>query len=343
MSSGASRSLQKTIRDSIDAILLEIKSNSAALGDYELEVRFGRFTRPIEPWRAAVYRSLLAAGQEVPEYAPYGAQSSPFASGVDAEKFYAASQDFLHSLRGLCHTIEPLELSYTVVDPNDGTRYTKLAKGGNRFDVSQTTCTAMRKKTIARNDFVGMHRSDGMPLETDPEHQFLEPLRVALNYEQPINVTPESMPRVLDLLASSACRKRERRSLYLYDTSNAWHERVTKPVHNEWMPNSFFALYHEVSFAQLPRNPWRIDFTRVNDGDEHQIELELNFESAFTMAARDFATKHRAAGGDQTPASLVEAQYAYVRERISSWLGECLFRVQQAIDPATTARLCRQL
>jgi len=304
-------SLQEALRDVIDILIRDINKTHRPLNEYEIEVRFGQFQ---VNGRVQKVTSLLNES----EYIPLASAARPyFETDLGAETFYRAAQR-LTELGPLCCSVSELETSSTVV----------VAYGSSnvRYTVTQPNAVviAQEKQSItAHANFVGAtHRK--------MEKEALS-LRLAASYEKPCGVGGYRAA-----VQQSDLRLRERRSFYLYDTGTlaSENEWASKEKIEQWLR----AQKHGVNISVMPRNPWRIDMTRVGRGNDefnYQIELELDLEFAWQLYRHKETLGATAKRADETD--------YYFKHRVLSTLAECIFRVQHAIVPTTPLSWLRQL
>lgn len=283
----------------------------ALLQRTELEIRFGSITEKTKPpsTKGTFCEYVYAAGEH-----------TPFNTSMDRKLFYASAQQILTTWRQICHTITPMTKSTVVPLSEPMHRY---VLDGSLEDGK--IATMMKKVPLLSN--MDFFTTLG---EKNPRNWItidgVDGIRVSLAEEIYLGEAKMS-----STAAHRAARVRARRSVYFFDTTASaaaenrtqWPQSFTLPTGLQTTP---------------PKNPWRVDFTRVNGGDDNQIEMELDFVFAWQLYNREFE--------NVCPKEQQTLQYrqTYIKYRIMATLGQALYYLQTAMFPEDTPPTwCRQL
>jgi len=302
-------SLGESISHCVAQVLLDQKQDASRrhLCDYEIEIRVGGVSlKPGERTAEFLNRctdeyTLLPARDPIDE-------TSKFKSGVLLGLFERATEEILGRLEPLCAVITPFSVRH--VKRHDAWRYETDPVGGTTL----RTCKVPLGKHC---DF--LRRSDGEPANTR-DAWWRAALRVAVSYEH-----TEPWPAGV---MCSAERVKRRRSVYLYDSSALAVDADT------WLSADKVVAYLAATPDCLPVNCWRIDFTRINT-EEFQIELELNLGEAVARYGDEHERMFASVVCKQ-PDPEGKQRVSFIRYRILAALGECLYRLEHAINPALT-------
>jgi len=294
--------LRNALRQTIDTTLAHAKQSSRSLAEYEIEVRFGAVYWRNEMKFAA---STLTKNEYIPSLGGFDIGEKHFKTHVGDVLFYQSFQQFATEMRHLCHTITPVETSHVALD--DTLRITTYGDG--KMHVIE------KKRLMANSDFLGA--------KENPKSAFApRAIRLVANHELPVETSTTDQSNYYTYVMESEPRFRERRSVYLYDTTAlATHQRDGRWVH----PSKI----NECDAQMAPRSPWRIDFTRVTHpvGEELQIELELDLAYGWQMTCEEIDRFGYTNG-------TVKEYFEY---RVARTLAECIYRVQASFDPQTPA------
>ena len=294
---------------------------SRLLSDYEIEIRIGGVSlKPSE--RTAEFlnnnnnnSSSRSSSSSKDEYIPLPPrdpidETSKFKSGVSLEVFARATEEIIGRLEPLCAVITPLGVWR--VERRDTGRYETNQADGKTL---RTLKTALGRHC----DF--LKRSDTAAATSTRDAWWRPALRVAVSHE-----FTESWAHQCSS-SSSASRVKRRRSVYLYDSS------ALAPDADNWLSAERAVAYLAATPDSLPVNCWRIDFTRVND-EEFQIELELSLGEAMAKYGVEYERTY--AEHLKAPDPEGRQRVLFIRHRILAALGECLYRLEHAINPTTT-------
>lgn len=292
--------LQESLEKAIDSVFTAqvIAKPKTGFSEFEIEIRFGTVKVNDE---VQFGTSIFVEHEYTNAFMVFGTRKF-FDTNVGDAVFYQSFQRLTQDMPHLCHTISIIENTWT----------TSTARERITWDINDNVVFITKEPLVEHIDLLPMSICKrNIQSQTSTEYSPLA-LRLAASHEKPSEHTIE-IPKPLN------ARFRERRSVYLYDTTG-----LTSKQHNHWL------LYTDISEDAakiLPRNHWRIDFSRVCEFgcETFHIELELDFSNAWETANSEY--KRFGYPGNN--------QLQYFKFRVLRTLAECIYRVHYAIDPAT--------
>ncbi len=304
-------SLQESVSHCVGNVLKHQQRHpETELSQYEIEIRLGAVTCENKAALLGANKALNEASCKI--YFPAAPNTgTSFRSGVSAFAFNDATEFFLDEYLGLCASIASLRR--TAVVRHSGLRFEK--------DLSTDAVVVTQKSEV------GAH-CDYVETTPTPDAEPLHAVRIATSLETVVVPTAAQRAAVSN---SQEIYIKERVSVRLYDTT------AIAPVVEEWATAEGALEYIETNGRVFPTNWWRIDFTRLPVQSEYQIEIELELANAIGAYKSEFTISWPDKIGDE------KSLMAYVRYRLLSTLGECLYRVQRSMYPSTRPDFCRAL
>lgn len=307
-------SLAESVSHCVGLVLLDQKQSGGqhALSDYEIEIRIGGVSLKANERAVDFLNGCSDEYVPLPPREPVD-ETTKFTSGVSDEVFERATEEIINRLEPLCASITPVSTHYV-------TRCNEW-----RYEADPATGATVRtcKRPLGKHcDF--LKRADGDAPNTR-DAWWRAAVRVAVCHEATESVANSPATNTTD-------RLKRRRSVYLYDST------ALAPNANTWLGIDDVTAYLAEMRDCLPINCWRIDFTRINAND-FQIELELNLGDAMSKYGAEY---ERTYAQYNKPDANGRHAVLFTRYRILAALGECLFRVEHAMNPGRSATWCRK-